>query len=336
MPIRLAAVLSLLLLLAVTPTPTAQAAEAPAVVASIKPLHALVAGVMAGVGTPLLLVDGLRSEHDFALKPTDAAALQNARLVFWMGPSMEAFLARPIGSLAADVSVTFGDRLGPLILPSRLDLLHETHDGAAGDDHAEEPESEHHAAEEEAHDEHGHRHADPEGRPSPDLHAWLDPTIAAAMVDTIAAALRNADPDHATRYGENAAALKQRLLALDGELAETLAPVRHQPFIVFHDGYQYFERRYALGGIGSLSIEPHEPPGARHLKALRARIEAGRAVCVFAEPQFEPKVVRNLIEGTAAKAGTLDPIGSDQPAGAEAYFGLMRALAANLKACLSR
>ncbi len=60
----------------------------PNVVASIEPVHSLVAAVMAGVGEPLLLVGGGASPHTASLRPSQAAALQSADLVFWIGESL--------------------------------------------------------------------------------------------------------------------------------------------------------------------------------------------------------------------------------------------------------
>ena len=65
------------------------------VVASIKPLHSLVAAVMEGVGT-YLIVEGAGSPHTYALKPSQAGNLQNADLVFWIGDRLETFLEKPI------------------------------------------------------------------------------------------------------------------------------------------------------------------------------------------------------------------------------------------------
>ncbi len=90
----------------------AAAAEAPSVVASIKPVHSLVAGVMAGVGEPDLIVEGAASPHSYSLKPSDAGELQNARLVFWIGPSFEAFLTTPLETLANGASVVTLERGG--------------------------------------------------------------------------------------------------------------------------------------------------------------------------------------------------------------------------------
>jgi len=315
---------------------SATAAEPSAVVVSIKPLHSLVAGVMAGAGQPILLLDGTQSPHTYALKPSDAAVLERAPKVFWMGPSLEGFLVAPLKTLDPVVSVELGQRLGDLILPSRPESAtghdehgnHDGHDDSHDTASKDESESDHH-------DEHGHSHVDEHGEALPDLHAWLDPQVASQMVGLIADELAKADPDGAALYRENAAALAVRLKTLDEELSAMLKPVHERPFIVFHDAYQYFGRRYDLHWAGSLSVSPEHPPGARHLSELREQIEAGKAACVFAEPQFEPRMVERLVEGTGAKAATLDPDGGiDLEPGPEAYFQLMRTLAKTFVDCL--
>src|SRR3546814_20182729 len=58
-------------------------AAAVTVVASIKPVHSLVAGVMAGAGSPHLIVQGGASPHAISLMPSDATALPEAAVVFW-------------------------------------------------------------------------------------------------------------------------------------------------------------------------------------------------------------------------------------------------------------
>src|SRR5207253_1959120 len=83
---------------------------------------------------------------------------------------------------------------------------------------------------------------------------------------------------------------------LDG----ALVPIAAKPYVVFHDAFQYFERRYGLNVVGSISINPEVPPSAKRLTELRRKIRSLGAVCVFAEPQFDTRLVDNLIEGTAA------------------------------------
>lgn len=73
---------------------------APKVVISILPIHSLAAAVMEGIGQPRLLVRGAASPHAYAMRPSDARALADADLVFWIGPDLESFLAKPLAALA--------------------------------------------------------------------------------------------------------------------------------------------------------------------------------------------------------------------------------------------
>src|SRR5262245_66434013 len=75
------------------------AADALEVVVTIKPLHALVARIMAGTGTPYLLVQGALSGHTYALKPSDAARLNQADVFIRMSDPMEPFTTKLIHSL---------------------------------------------------------------------------------------------------------------------------------------------------------------------------------------------------------------------------------------------
>jgi zinc transport system substrate-binding protein len=169
-----------------------------------------------------------------------------------------------------------------------------------------------------------------------DLHIWLDPHNAGAMVDAIAMALSAVDPAHAATYQANASKIHNQLAALDLDLRERLAPVQDRPFVVFHDAYHYFEDRYGLNAVGSLTVDPQRRPSAKRLREIRARLAELDAACVFAEPQFEPALVDTVIEGTGAKKGVLDPLGAALEAGPQQYFQLMTGLADSLVACLGR
>jgi len=99
MPRRVLA-LALCVAAAGCPAPAAEPAP-PVVVVTLKPVHSLVAGVMEGVGSPDLLIEGAASPHDYALKPSDARLLARADAIVAIGPGMEGFLARPLRTLAA-------------------------------------------------------------------------------------------------------------------------------------------------------------------------------------------------------------------------------------------
>jgi len=297
---------------------TMRAADAPVVVTSIKPIHSLVSAIMQGVGEPELIVDGAASPHTYNMKPSNARALQEAKVVFWVGPGLEAFLQKPLEALGADASVVELDNAPGLVkLAFREGGAFEPHDDgdAAEHDHAEA--------------DHDHEHG------TFDTHLWLDPMNAKAMAAMITTTLVAADPANALTYQGNAKALDDRLDALDKEIAATVAPIKDKPFVVFHDAYQYFEHRYGIRVAGSITVSPETIPGAERVSQIHRKVGDLGATCVFAEPQFEPRLIDVVIEGTRAKSGVLDPEAATLKAGPDLYFTLMRGIADSMKACLS-
>ncbi|MDA5641073.1 MULTISPECIES: zinc ABC transporter substrate-binding protein ZnuA [Agrobacterium] len=310
------------------------ATAAPDVVVSIKPVHSLVAAIMQGVGEPQLIVDGAASPHTYNLRPSNARKLEKADVVFWVGPGLEAFLEKPLEALASKATVVeLEDAKGLEKLPFREGGPFEAHD------HGDEGHDAHngHAEEEGAHD-HGHDHAEGHGdhdHGAYDTHLWLDPANAKAMAQTIETALIAADAGNAATYQANTKKLIDDLNALDAELRETVKPVKDKPFIVFHDAYQYFEHRYGVKTAGSITVSPETLPGADRVKQMQEKVRQLGATCVFAEPQFEPKLISVITEGTAAKSATLDPEAATLEPGPDLYFKLMRGIAGSLKDCLS-
>lgn len=351
--------------------PVASQAEAePRVVASIPAVHSLVAGVMEGVGTPSLLVSGGASPHTFSLKPSQARELQDADAVFWVGDELESFLEKPLkalGDKAAVVKFSTNEHIEMLdsreggIWGKRDHDEHDDHKGHAHDDHdkkemaAKKDDHDHDDHKGHAHDDHAKKemaakkddhdhddhakkdhHDEHEGHDhgEHDLHLWLDPHNAKEMAEVIAETLAKIDPANASKYESNAEKIAGRIDKLDHEIEEALAKVKDRPYLVFHDAYQYFERRYGLGAVGSISVSPERKPGAKRIAELRHVIEDNKAVCVFAEPQFPPNIVQTLIEGTTARSGVLDPVGGSLPPGPDAWFALMNNLAKSLQICL--
>ncbi len=285
--------------------------SAPRVVVSIKPLHSLVAGVMQGVGTPLLLVKGGGSPHGYVLRPSEARALAKAQLVVWVGHELESFLQKPLATLGHKAhQLELAEQLQKYLLVKRQ--------GGTWEGHA------HKHSSEETPAEHNIQHQ------SADLHLWLDPVLARQIVILTGNTLSELDPAHSSRYQANTAELVKKLGRLDQDLKKQLAPVKDIPYIVFHAAYQYFESAYGLNAVGSITIDPERKPGAKRIKDIRQKIKQLGARCVFSEPQFESRLIATVIEGTGAKTGSLDPLGADLAAGSEAYFQLMTRLADNL------
>jgi zinc transport system substrate-binding protein len=268
---------------------------------------------MSGVGTPKVIVGGNQSIHTFSMRPSDARALNDANLIFWVGAGLEEFLEKPIRSLSSGATVVeVLDAPGLTVLKGR--------EGGVWEAHKHDHDHQH---------DHDHKHDH-----DVDGHIWLDPQNAKSIVRMVEVALSEVDPSNAATYAANAKVLNARIDTLDQDLRTSLAVVKDRPFVVFHDGYQYLEARYDLNAVGSITVSPDRMPGARRIGEIKDKVKSLKAACVFAEPQFEPKLVQTLIQGTDAKTGTLDPEASTLPAGPNLYFDLMRGLATNLTACL--
>ena len=290
------------------------------VVTSIKPVHSLVSGVMQGVGSPTVIIEGAGSPHTYSLKPSQAKQLQDADLVFWMGDELEPFLRGPIQNIAKNAkSIKLIEAHGLKKIKFR--------EGGMFDEHDDHDDHEHDKHAKDDHDDHGHGEYDP--------HVWLDPINAKAIVHEIEEALVKADPKNAKEYKANADRIAGELDQLVKELRAQFQPVQQKGFIVFHDAYQYFEQRFGVSAIGSITVSPEVMPGAERVSELRNKIRGLKATCIFSEPQFEPKLVRTLVEGTGARAGVLDPLGASLTKGPNLYFQLVREMARSLKECLS-
>lgn len=289
-------------------------AEPPRVVATIQPLHGLTAAVMEGVAEPELLLSPGASPHTYSLRPSEARALAGADLVAWVGPGYERFLRNALQNLSGDaLHVAFAE-----LADVKL------HTGRSGD-----------AWDMDAGVDHGHGHDHNHGKHTTDYHLWLDPGNARIFVRAIRDALKARDPAHADAYAANAERTLERLDALDETLQARLAPLRDRPYVVFHDAYQYFEHRYGLTPVGSVTLDAERPPGARHVRDLRRRIRDLEAVCIFREPQFEPSLIETLTEGTELGRGQLDPLGASIDPGPDAYFELLEQLADAYDECLA-
>ena len=286
-------------------------AATPSVVVSIKPIHALVAGVMEGVEEPGLLMDGMTSPHTYQMRPSHARQLARADLVIWVGPGVEATFPETLDMLPAAVTtMRLEEAPGLSLLPVRVGGIRLE---------VEDPQTPH------SDDQHGDDHYE-----GIDPHIWLDPRNAVVLTNAIVTKLSALDPENAGIYRQNGDAQIARLEALDAELSETLAPVSGVPFMTFHDAFQYFEMAYGLNGVASIAISPERMPGARTVTALRRAIQDEGVVCVFTEPQFEPQLLQTVLEGSGAWAGTLDPLGEDIAPGPGAYEAILRQLAQNM------
>ena len=277
------------------------------IVVSIKPLHSLVSAVTQESNSVSLLIKGSMSPHNFALKPSHAKLLNNAKIVFYIDNHLESALKRTVIGLPTSVRVVKVSGTKQLkLLPTR-----------SGDNW-----------EEDGHDHHHHDHG------SHDLHFWLDPNNAIQIVKGIVRELSIVYPENINTYKKNAKNIIKEIKATDLSLQSMLGPIKNKPYIVFHDAYQYFENMYGLNAVGSILLDPEIPPSPKRIIQIRSKIKTSNPNCVFKEPQFRAKIVNTVIEDTNVKVGILDPLGADLEEGPNMYSNLLKQIAGNLKKCL--
>ena len=295
----------------------AQRADA-AVVTSLKPLGFIASAIADGVTeTQVLLPDGA-SEHDYSLRPSDAKRLQNADLVVWIGPEMEAFMNKSTQSIPEAKKVTIAqlDGVKPLLMKGADD---------DDDDHAAEGEHDHaHAEKGDAHHHHGDYN----------MHLWLSPEIARLSAVAIHDKLVELMPQSRARLDANLKDFEANLATTDKQVANELAPVKGKGYFVFHDAYGYYEKHYGLTPLGHFTVNPEIQPGAQRLHQIRTQLVEQKATCVFAEPQFRPAVVESVARGTSVRMGTLDPLGTNIKLGKTSYSEFLSQLANQYASCL--
>jgi zinc transport system substrate-binding protein len=302
------------------------------VIASIKPLHSLVSYVMDGVGTPDILVDGSSSPHTFQLKPSHATMLQEADIVFWIGEDLESFLETPLESIAANSRhITLMDSNEIELLKFREKNIFGGHDDH--DEHADEHGDEHdeHGDEHDEHaDEHDDHH-DGHAHGEHDIHFWLDPEIAKTIVKIVTRELSEIDPANASTYKSNST---KAMNEIDQLIRDTKSKINsNASYVVFHDAYQYFEKRFGVEVVGALTVNPEVLPGARQLSEIREVIEHENINCLFSEPQFNPSIAETIAKDTGIKAAVLDPLGAELNPGKDLYFDLIGNIASSFESC---
>ena len=295
-------------------------ADGPRVVADIAPIHSLVSMVMDGVGQPQLLVPQNISPHHYSMRPSEAEALQEAQLVVYVGHDMSPWLEPVLETLAASASALDLSKVDNIMqLAFREGPIFDDHDEEGHDDH-----------DEEGHDDHAHHDHD-----GVDPHMWLDPMNAKLWLYAIASELTRIDPKNADRYDENARSSSRTITLAMAQAEGHLASGKDNGFLVYHDAYQYFEKRFNRVAVGSISLSDASKPSAKRLRELKVLFEEEGVRCVLTEPQYSSKIVDSVFGGFKPTVGVVDPIGIDLELGATLYPELLENIALSIAQCVN-
>ncbi len=275
------------------------AAQTPSVLTDIPAVHSLVSQVMQGVDDPEILLDKGADPHSFQMRPSQARALSQADVLFFVGSELTPWLERAIEGVgikgeAVSLLKTDGTHV-------RIFKAHESDEDEAGG--------------------------------SIDPHAWLAPDNAEVWLDVIATKLGAIDAENAELYQENARTAKARIDLLDADLTRMLTPMHDTPIIVFHDAYGYFADHFGLTIAGAVRNGDAATPGAAHLVKLRQIIAKSGIACAFGEEQHDPALLEALFADAKISIGVLDPVGSSLEYGPDLYAELLRNMAQEIASC---
>lgn len=295
--------MSIRLATALTLAATSLQAEPLRIVTDTAPIQSMVQAVVGDLAEVEVLLPAGASPHDYAMRPSDAIALENADVVVWVGHGLTPFLEDPIETLAKDATVVeLLDTDG--WLPIELD---------DHDDHSD-------------HDEHDHGAVDP--------HAWLAPDVQNVWVMALANTLSQLDPANAATYQFNASTQNTSIVETQSAVEDLLADVRGGQFVVSHDALGYFERAFDMPTAGAITFSDASTPGAAHIIELRQIMQDLDVTCILVDPQTSPKWAQVVAEDTGAKVAIIDPQGAALPDGPIRSTGIMLDIATVLADCL--
>jgi len=292
-----------LLLLSINSTPALS--KPLRIVASIKPIHSLLTSITQGVSDVELLMSSRQSPHHYSLRPSERRMLAEADLIFWIGPNLESFMPRILGSLNNQQKVV------SLITTPELKLLA-----------LRQIDSDH--------NEHGNNETNHE-LSKLDAHFWLDTSNTDILVDAITKEIIRLDPEHTQQYLSNSQQLHQKISLLRKELQVSLSAV-NKSFLSYHDGYQYFETEFGLDNAGFIASSELQA-SAHRISELKSLIRKKNIACIFYDAPTEPAIVKSLQSNTKIKTFMLDPVGIFIPPNKDSWFNIMNSLSKQFINC---
>ncbi|MDG2942637.1 zinc ABC transporter substrate-binding protein ZnuA [Exercitatus varius] len=302
------------------------------IVTSVKPLGFIASSIAEGVTDVEVIVPPGASPHDYNLKPSDVQKINSADLLLWVGKDVDGFLAKTVHRIDGNkvIEIAEMDGVAELLIESE----HHHHEGEEHDAH-EHGHSHKHGPHDVHDDKHEQEHQDENGL-NVNWHVWYSPKISAMVATQVAEKLTTQYPNKKAQIEKNLQNFDRTLQLQNEKIRTQLAPVKERGFYVFHDAYGYFNQAYGLKQKGAFTINPLVAPGAKTLAEIKAEIAEHHVSCLFAEPQFTPKVIESLSKGAAVKIGRLDPMGDSVKLGKDSYVNFLQSTADSYFHCLSK
>ena len=283
-------------------------ADTPRVLVSIKPLHSLIMHITEGAAQTELLLTQQQSPHHFQLRPSQQRMINRADILFYSSDNIEGFVPKLKST-------------NPRLQFVELSTIHnitKLHNRGLHS-HDEEPKAEH------------GNHSDE----NIDGHIWLSIKNARIIGQFVAKKMIEIDPLNSSIYQNNLQSLHTQLSELNKNNSLLLDKIKDQPFLLYHDAYQYFENENKLTGAHFVTTSTEHSPGIKRIKDLKHLIDTENIQCVFYEPPNIPPLLNTLLEKKSVRLLPIDPAGTQIASGKTHYFELMSQTAKKIHGCLS-
>jgi zinc transport system substrate-binding protein len=160
-----------------------------------------------------------------------------------------------------------------------------------------------------------------------DPHVWLDPERYARIVEAVARAMSEVEPQRRDTFHANAEAFAAELEVLDRAFEEGLATCDRRTLVVNHAAFGFLADAYDLEQIAISGVSPEAEPDPARLAELRALVQEEGITTVFTEELASPEVAEALAQEAGVATAVLNPLeGLTQEqldAGAD-YLSVMR------------
>ena len=262
---------------------------------TVAPITSIVANIVGGTGSIVagVVPEGTNS-HTFEPKPSDAATLESADIIFINGLVLE----EPTKDLAMANIKTSANicELGTEVLPES-EYIYDFSFPKEG------------------------------GKPNP--HLWTNPPMAKQYAQVVRDVLVRRDPANAAVYESNFSAFALKIDALDDaiEIATATIPEDQRKLLTYHDAYAYFAKNYGFTVIGAIQPSSFDEPTPKEIGELILQVKSQKVKAIFGSEVFPSTVLEQIGAETAVRYVDVlrddDLIGEpDDPE--HSWLGLMR------------
>ena len=262
---------------------------------TVAPITSIIANIAGGTDATIngIVPEGTNS-HTFEPKPSDAATLEQADVIFINGLVLE----EPTKELALanlkDGAVIC--ELGSQILPES-EYIYDFSFPREG------------------------------GKPNP--HLWTNPPMAKEYAAVARDLLSALNPNNAAIFAANYEAFAAKVDALDAAMTTATAtiPQDQRKLLTYHDAYAYFAVHYGYTVIGAIQPSSFDEPTPKEIANLITQVRESGVTAVFGSEVFPSPVMEQI--GAETGVRYVDVLRDDdligEPGDADhSWLGLMR------------